>query len=183
MASIIWTSIFVFLICELLLTGLLVIPVPRKIRNFIASKIFQLQLGEKLSKYILFIGIGLVFAILESFISHQRIVDRMSEYGDGGGYDHHHHGHKEHIHDKERKYKTERNMYLAGFAFTLLFVIGRITQLMEESVELEKQIHDLSAVTDPSKTNDVGAVDGDNGGGSIELKPMKKKPLEDKKKD
>lgn len=44
-----------------------------------------------------------------------------------------------HGHDKERKFRAERNMYLAGFALTLLFVIGRITQLMQESVELEEE--------------------------------------------
>ena len=31
-------------------------------------------------------------------------------------------------------------MYLAGFALTLLFVIGRLLQLMQESVELEDQL-------------------------------------------
>ena len=36
-------------------------------------------------------------------------------------------------------YKSERNMYLAGFALTLLLVIGRITQLMQESVQLEAE--------------------------------------------
>ena len=30
-------------------------------------------------------------------------------------------------------------MYLTGFALTLLFVIGRITQLMQENVEMEEE--------------------------------------------
>ena len=43
------------------------------------------------------------------------------------------------MHDKERRYKSERNMYLSAFALTLLFVIGRIASLLRESVDLHKE--------------------------------------------
>merc|ERR1711933_361436 len=44
---------------------------------------------------------------------------------------------------KEKEYKASRNLYLAGFALTLLFVIGRITELMQEHAELTGRIENL----------------------------------------
>ena len=49
-------------------------------------------------------------------------------------------------HEKEKKYKAERNMYLTGFALTLVFVIGRICKLMQEHVELENELHPETAI-------------------------------------
>ena len=140
MASLIWTTVFLFLLFELVLTFVLVVPVPRKIRNFIAREIFQFNVGERLKKPVLFIGLALLFALIESYVTHQRIIEREEDEREAGimvGRDHH--DRMFHLHDRERKYKAERNMYLSGFALTLIFVIGRITQLMQESVELEEE--------------------------------------------
>ena len=174
MASLIWSSIFILLCIEIVITIILVVPVPRKIRNYIAREIFQFSLGDKLTKPLIFIGVALGMALVESYFTHERIVQRLreEEYNiAGGGYgDHHVHSHSHHphhFHDRERKYKTERNMYLTGFALTLLFVIGRITQLMQESVELESDIDALKA-SDETKVN---STEG------------KKQPVGDKKKD
>ena len=146
MASIIWQTIFLLLICELVVTLILVLPVPRKIRNFIARECFQLRLGERLKTPIKFIGIALTLALIESYVTHQRILTRIEEEiqataGSALPFHHHHHSDRfyPNLHDKERKYKSERNMYLAGFALTLLFVIGRITTLLAESVELHEE--------------------------------------------
>ena len=80
------------------------------------------------------------------YVTHQRILSRIEEeiqaaggVTGGGGLPHHHDRFYPSLHDKERKYKSERNMYLAGFALTLLFVIGRITTLLAESVELHEE--------------------------------------------
>jgi hypothetical protein len=143
MASLVWTSVFAFLILELILTFILVIPVPRKIRNFLAGKIFKFHLGKRLARPLLFIGIALAFALLESYFTHRRILGRIEEEAmsmPGGMIMTREHERAFHGHDRERKYKSERNMYLAGFSLTLLFVIGRITRLMEEGVELEAEI-------------------------------------------
>mmetsp|Transcript_17842 Transcript_17842/g.33075 ORF Transcript_17842/g.33075 Transcript_17842/m.33075 type:complete len:176 (-) Transcript_17842:512-1039(-) len=142
MASLVWQTVFAFLVCELLLTLVLVVPVPRKVRNFIARECFQLNLGERLKTPILFIGVALVLALVESYFTHQRILARLSEEVEAGFVPpaSHHDGFYPGLHDKERKYKSERNMYLAGFALTLLFVIGRITALLQESVELHEEM-------------------------------------------
>lgn len=226
MATLIWRAIFAFLVCELVLTCILVLPVPRKIRNYLARKIFWLQLGERLAKPILFIGTALALALVESFWTHQRLLDRLliveeeklaleilsrkggagGEYyyggggGSGGGGGALKLGSSAAMtmthHDRERKYKSERNMYLAGFALTLVFVIGRITQLMEENVELEEECDRLQhrqrqpPVVPSSKhgggaetaTTSANYDDKATTTSEVEMKAIRKKP-DEKKKD
>lgn len=143
MASITWTCVFALLIFELVVTILLVLPVPRSIRNFVARKcIFRFHLGDNFSKVIWFIAVALVLALAESYFNVERLMEKlhtldnqdMMTAGQAIGGHHHHHQ------EKQKLYKAERNMYLAGFALTLLFVIGRLLQLMQESVELEDQL-------------------------------------------
>eukprot|EP00536_Pseudo-nitzschia_multiseries_P012294 jgi/Psemu1/308983/fgenesh1_kg.463_\ len=58
---------------------------------------------------------------------------------------------------KEKEYRAGRNMYLVGFALTLLFVIGRITELIQEHAELEARIENLElAATMKSKHESEG---------------------------
>ena len=155
MASLIWMSIFLILAIELVITLVLVVPVPRKIRNFIAKEIFQFQLGDRLRTPIAFVGIALGLALMESYFTHQRIMARIFEEQEAGILPSHSAGHHDHfypgLHDRERKYKSERNMYLAGFALTLLFVIGRLAVLLQESVELHEEIDRVEG-NDKSKT-------------------------------
>lgn len=148
MLSLIWGSIFLFLLAELAVTFVLALPVPRKIRNFITREVFKFHLGDKLRTPVLYIGIALSLALLESFFTHRRIVNRMLEEH---GVSYYSHDMAFHPLDKERKYKAERNMYLAGFSLTLLFVIGRITTLMQESVELEEETERLQKSANGSK--------------------------------
>ena len=160
MASLTWGIIFLFLVLELIVTIILVLPVPRKLRNRLARAIFQFHLGDKLSKPVLYIGIALSLALLESYMVHRRIVNRIQEehgadLAHGAGA-HHLHQHEAlyHPQDKQRKYMAERNMYLAGFSLTLLFVIGRITKLMQESVELEEETERVRKFVEQSKQAD-----------------------------
>merc|ERR1712157_335402 len=145
--SLVWSTAYVFLLLEIAITVILVIPVPIKIRNLIARQIFKLKMGERLSKPILFIGIALAFGFIDSYMKLQNLLDKMDEqhtleveHGHmGGGPGTMLSDGYQRIQIKEKKYKAERNLYLTGFAFTLLFVIGRITQLMQEHVELEQK--------------------------------------------
>ncbi|KAI2497962.1 hypothetical protein MHU86_16513 [Fragilaria crotonensis] len=52
---------------ELMVTLILVIPVPRKIRNAITRQINRLDLGNRLGKVIIFIRIALSLALLNPF--------------------------------------------------------------------------------------------------------------------
>ena len=145
MASLIWGGIFIFLLLELAVTFVLTLPVPRKLRNWLARNIiFRLELGTKLAKPTLFVGLALALVLVDSYFAHARIVQRMhDEHAAAGGSltaGMMAHDAVYHTFDKEKKYKAERNMYLAGFSLTLLFVIGRITTLMQESIESEEEM-------------------------------------------
>lgn len=150
MPSLIWATIFLFLLLELAVTFILAIPVPRKVRNLIAREIFKFNIGDKLSKPVLYIGIALCLALLESYLTRRRLMARMEDEHSSGIASIPHDA-IYHAHDKERKYKAERNMYLAGFSLTLLFVIGRITTLMQESVELEEETERVRKFVGDSK--------------------------------
>merc|ERR1712232_521057 len=183
MASIIWLSVYALLIMELVITFILVVPVPRGIRNMIVKLIMKINLYEIFHKPLWFLAIGLVMVFSDSYFQLQRIVERSEQEHDanlehhsyGGGY----HEHIYHDLDKQRSYKAQRNMYLSGFAITLLFVIGRITELMKESIELEEQIQILTIATSTTS----GGGGGGGGGGSAEVEMSAIKGKAEKKND
>lgn len=183
MASITWMGVFALLLVELVITFVLVVPVPRRVRNVIArSFIFRFHLGgEAVSKALLFLSFALMLALMESYFSVQRMMDKLAAFGEqdlAAGALAHGHGHYQ---DKQKLYRAERNMYLAGFALTLLFVIGRLLQLMQESVQLEDELtlvrKSLAAAGKPTKGDAPATVET----GHVEMTATKKKPTEKKK--
>jgi hypothetical protein len=181
MASLLWTSVFVFLILELGLTYVLVIPVPPKIRNWICRQTAKLDLKKHLRMPLVCIGFALTLALLDSLSFLQLIFKEEEEVHNDAETKTHHHIHGEeammfrHL-EKEKEYRTERNIYLAGFALTLLFAIGRITDLMQEHVDLEDDLEKLRLSSKPaveSATEGSGPVE-------IEMKTIPKKPVEKK---
>lgn len=172
MASFLWTSVFIFLCLELGLTMILVIPLPRRFRNWVCRETTKLDLKDKLKPALWGIGVALGVALLDClsllqfmFSVEEEERDRAVLYGSGSAEM------MRRQMDKEKEYRTERNIYLTGFALTLLFVIGRITDLMEEHVELEDELECVRLSSKPavdSSTDDSGAVE-------IEMKPMKTK--------
>ena len=148
---------------------ILVIPLPRKFRNWVCRETTKLDLKDKLKPALWGIGLALGVALLDCFSLLQFIFSMEREaherdvlYGSGPA------GMLQRQLDKEKEYKTERNIYLAGFALTLLFVIGRITDLMQEHVELEDE---LEAVRQSSKAPVDSSTD-ESGVVEIEMKPL-----------
>ena len=145
--SLLWTSVFVLLMFELVVTLILVLPIPRKWRNWICLKVSRLELKKRLRVPLIGIFFALLFALLDTTTYLQHIYlkenneqqQRQQRLSDSSVLDRHL--------IKEKEYKTGRNMYLVGFAFTLLFVIGRLTELMQEHAELEQQVERLTAAT------------------------------------
>lgn len=143
MASLIWSSVWLLLMAELVVTTVLVIPVPRKIRNWIARKVQKVQLGDRFGRYAYVLLLLLLLALVESMHSVHTIEEKMKY-----DKDRRHDLSYERLqtimdHHRERRFRSQRNMYIAGFSFTLMFVIGRITTLMQESIELENEIERL----------------------------------------
>jgi hypothetical protein len=97
-------SVFLILAVELVITLILVVPVPRKTRNFLAKEIFKFELGDRLKTPIMFVGIALSLALMESFFTHQRIMARIVEEQEAGvaqfhnSHDYFYPG----LHDRER---------------------------------------------------------------------------------
>lgn len=177
MASFLWTSVFIFLCLELGLTLILVIPVPRKIRNWVCRATTQWHLKQKLQPVLWGVGVALSVALLDclsllQFIfEDDSVVREMSMLNRGVGIGVGGVGTGLLAHQKEKEYKTERNMYLAGFALTLLFVIGRITDLMQEHVELEDDLEKVKL----SGKHAVDTSSGEPQASEIEMKPLKTK--------
>ncbi len=171
MASVLWTSVFIFLCLELGLTLILVIPVPRKIRNWVCRETTKLHLKEKLQPVLWGVGVALSVALLDCLsllqflFQDDTVVREMSMM---------HHASGLLAHQKEKEYKTERNIYLAGFALTLLFVIGRITDLMQEHVELEDDLEKVRLSSKPA----VESSSGEANASEIEMKPLLTKKKE-----
>jgi B-cell receptor-associated protein 31 len=175
MASLIWTAVWYFLMFELIVTLILVIPVPRKIRNMLARQVNKLDLGQRLAKVGIFVTIALAAALVESVSSIQTISEReRTEAHHGFSAGSVEHDRILHDLDKQRKFRSERNMYLAGFSLTLLFVIVRIANLMQESVEWEEQVEVLTKAV-ASEQPSGAPSDG------VEMTTIKSK--QEKKKD
>ena len=171
MKSLIWTGVFILLVVELVVTFILVIPVPRKIRNKIARYIAKFDLGGKIGQASMFLMIALFGALAESIMTVRALQEREHPTGATMTTS----VEQERIFhdlDKQRIFRAERNMYLAGFTLTLLFVIARISKLMEESVEMEEE-HERLLKLIPSKES------VETRGNSIEMKPL----LSQKKKE
>ena len=172
--SLLWTSVFVLLMFELVVTLILVLPIPRKWRNWICLKVSRLELKKRLRVPLIGIFFALLFALLDTTTYLQHIYLKENEeqqqqrqrlFSYSSGIDRHL--------IKEKEYKTGRNMYLVGFAFTLLFVIGRLTELMQEHAELEQQVERLTtAATTTSSTTPSSATVNNVG---IEMKPIQSK--------
>ncbi len=181
MRSLLWTCVFILLVVELCVTLILVLPIPNRFRNKIVLSVSKLELKQKLHPFFLGIFIALLVALVDTTVFLSNIYSqKQEEY-----HEHHHENpyHKNpidrHIH-KEREYKAGRNLYLAAFALTLLFVIGRITELMQEHAELAGKIDNLklaaeikaSSETQERRTDTVGDNDVPTEG--IEMKPIAK---------
>jgi hypothetical protein len=177
MRSFLWTSIFVLLMFELVLTLILVLPVPRKVRNWICMKVSKLELKKRLRLPLTGIFFALSFALLDTTNYLQQIY--LKENGDERQQ-------RERLLDnaidrhliKEKEYRTGRNMYLVGFALTLLFVIGRITELMQEHAELEERVERLTtaaATTAAAATSSTTSSSEATVNVEIEMKPIQSK--------
>jgi len=146
MRSLLWTGVFVLLLVELALTLLLVIPFPRTIRNKLCRMVSKLELRKRLQVPLRGLFFVLVLALLDTAMFLTNIYntkkEQRNDHGATATADYRNSPIDRHL-LKEKEYKAGRNIYLVGFALTLLFVIGRITELMQEHSELEGKLENL----------------------------------------
>jgi len=185
MRSLLWTAIYIVLMAELCLTLILVIPFPRKIRSKICMSVSKLELKKRLQMPLTGLFFALVMALMDTANYLNNIYAKKEEE------------HQLHIQQhidtnpidkhllKEKEYKAGRNLYLAAFALTLLFVIGRITELMQEHADLEGKIENLKLAVSMSEKNHnsnekppAAAAENDSSIEGIEMKSMDLKKKE-----
>jgi Bap31/Bap29 transmembrane region len=160
---------------EIVLTVILVIPVPRSWRNIICLEVSKLHVKQRLQIPLTFLVIGMFLAFLDA-------LNYLLYLWDVKGEDERHRSFRsaEDAHivrqlDKEKEYKTERNLYLSGFAIALLFAIGRLTDLMQEHAELEQELEKMRLLDSPT----VDSSTGDKiFGKEIEMIPIQSKKME-----
>lgn len=176
MRSLLWTCVFILLIVELCFTLILVLPIPNRFRNKIVLSISKLDLKKRLHPCFLGIFVALLVALVDTAVFLSGIyAQKQEEYQ--LQYDHHHPNNNpidRHL-LKEREYKAGRNLYLASFALTLLFVIGRITELLQEHAELAGKIENLklaAEITAFSEREQSSTGDNDVPMEGIEMKSM-----------
>ncbi|PXF46359.1 hypothetical protein BWQ96_03858 [Gracilariopsis chorda] len=119
MATIVWMAVFFLLMIELVITALLVLPLPRVLRKFIARKIFNYDLGRRIRFVSNFIILGLILAVSDAVQTLRHLEQKEGTEASSSAYN--------------------DALYLAGFALTLMFVIARIVELMQEVVNVEEQ--------------------------------------------
>ncbi len=178
MRSLLWTCVFLLLIVELCFTLILVLPIPNRFRNKIVLSVSKLDLKKRLHPYFLGIFVALLVALVDTAVFLSNIYSQKQEEYQLQ-YEHHHPNHNpidRHL-LKEREYKAGRNLYLALFALTLLFVIGRITELLQEHAELAGKIENLklaAEITASSEREQERSSTGDNDAPmeGIEMKSM-----------
>jgi Bap31/Bap29 transmembrane region len=188
MRSLVWTSVFGFLMVEIGLTLVLAIPVPRRWRNRLCLGVSKLELKRHLKLPLALVGFSLSVALLDS-MNYLSLLMRMQweEVETATDRRYHHASHEDRLLlrqlDKEREYRTERNLYMAGFALTLIFVIGRMTDLMQEHAELEAHLENTLRRPHgpPTGGDDQSSSTGTQAGSSsaeIEMKPLNLKKRE-----
>lgn len=110
MATVIWMAVFMLLMVELVIAAILVLPLPRFLRKFIARTIFAYDLGRRVRFISNFIILGLVLAVSDAVntIRHLELKDEAADssgsYGDRGA------GFVNASFDKQRKFRAERNV-------------------------------------------------------------------------
>lgn len=114
MASVVWMAVFALLMLELFVTAILVLPLPRVIRRFIAKKIFNYNLAKRVRFVSNFIIFGLLMALSDAISTLRHLEQKEESATESGGasYPDARVGYIGVSFDKQRKFRAERNVRL-----------------------------------------------------------------------
>lgn len=127
MATVVWIAVFFLLMVELFITAILVFPLPRVIRRFIAKKIFTYNLAKRVRFISNFIILGLLLAVWDA-ISTVRHLEHKEAGETGTGSEDSRVGYIGVSFDKQRKFRAERNvcvynLYIDHLQYSHIFSI------------------------------------------------------------
>ncbi|KAG1152458.1 hypothetical protein G6F37_002506 [Rhizopus arrhizus] len=140
--TIYYTLTFGILVAEMVLFGLLVLPLPSRWRH--AMLTFALK-SPQMAKamYIFKIVFGFIFILFFDTINR---LQRMSAENEAERQQHHHdYGYETSF--KAKKFYTQRNLYLTGFTLFLSVILERTSALVLELVKREEELKNAKSLT------------------------------------
>lgn len=110
MASVVWMGVFVLLMLELFITAILVLPLPRAVRKFLARKIFNYNLAKNIRFFSNFVVLALILAVSDAVSTIRQLEQKEgSSNKKGVSYPDPHTGFATDL-TKQRKFRAERNV-------------------------------------------------------------------------
>ncbi|KAI9286556.1 B-cell receptor-associated protein 31-like-domain-containing protein [Umbelopsis sp. AD052] len=140
MSTIPYTMVFVLLVFEMLIFGLLVIPLPRHWRSALVNFISTSPL---IARGIHLLKILFVFVLLLFIDAVNRLQKHQAAPVESGNM----YGHDPRLDSSlaAKKFYTQRNMYLTGFTLFLSLILERTFNLVLTSVQQQDEIARLKS--------------------------------------
>lgn len=134
-----------FLVLELFVFFTLCAPLPWGVRKNISRWIFRVQALQRLDTFFKYVIFGLALALVESLHAMYNAHVRAEFITASGDLSPDHAMQVAAVQDfRWRKARSERNVYMAGFAITLMFGIMRLVRLAGIEIQLRNKIKEYN---------------------------------------
>ncbi|KAI8368739.1 B-cell receptor-associated protein 31-like-domain-containing protein [Blakeslea trispora] len=127
---------FGILVTEMILFGLLVLPLPSRWRH-LSLKFISTSPAMARAMYALKIVFGFIFVLFIDTISRLQRIDSEME---GEQQQQHHHDYSYETSMKAKKFYAQRNLYLTGFTLFLSLILERTSALVLELLQREEEL-------------------------------------------
>ncbi|CAN8066441.1 unnamed protein product [Agarophyton chilense] len=151
--SLLWRSVSVVLVVELIILLTLCAPLPWGVRKNISRWIFRVKAQEKLNSFVKYITFALFLALAESLNGLRIALERTQKQKEAQF--HQDPGYVTPATDyRWQKVRAERNLYLASFAIVALVAIARLVRLASIEVQLRDMIKSYNGNKPISETGE-----------------------------
>lgn len=142
-----YTLIFLFLLLEIAIYMIFIIPLPTKLRKTLLHWLTTSDFAQKLSKiqtYLLFM-VGIFF--LDSLRSSINLKQEEENVHNSEIESGHHHHHDSVLQEQKlhlRRFYAERNAYLTGFTLFVSLALNRIVVILKNLCNREEELEKLN---------------------------------------
>eukprot|EP00190_Bangiopsis_sp_CCMP1999_P007492 CAMPEP_0198725236 /NCGR_PEP_ID=MMETSP1475-20131203/2581_1 /TAXON_ID= ORGANISM="Unidentified sp., Strain CCMP1999" /NCGR_SAMPLE_ID=MMETSP1475 /ASSEMBLY_ACC=CAM_ASM_001111 /LENGTH=169 /DNA_ID=CAMNT_0044486979 /DNA_START=250 /DNA_END=759 /DNA_ORIENTATION=- len=137
---------------------------PRSVWRQISSILKITSVSNIITFFVRFLILGLALGVFESLQIIRRLQDKTEGLNDM-------YAALSVSQKKQRMFRAERNLYLAGFCLTLIFVIQRLIQLAVEnsdlSYEIEKKQKSAKSTQSTASTSETAREESSQGGNGL----------------
>ncbi|PXF47357.1 hypothetical protein BWQ96_02837 [Gracilariopsis chorda] len=157
--SLMWRSVSVVLLIEVIVLLALCAPLPWGVRKNISRWIFRVKARERLNSIIKYITFALFMALAESLNALRIVAERTREQNEG-------HLTQDPVYItpatdyRWKKVRAERNFYLASFSIITLVAITRLVRLAAIEVQLRQRIKSYNGNKPISETGETLEIRG-----------------------